>query len=368
MNDIKYIDLSNHWQKEKEELLRVIDEIMSSGVFIGGPQVDEFEAAVEAYTGAKNCVALNSGTDALVCSMVALGIKPGDEVITPPNSFVASTSSIVHIRAQPVFADVLPDQSMDPEKIRRAITKKTKAIMPVHLTGRMAKMDEIRTIADEFGLAIIEDAAQSIGSFYKKIMSGRYGDLGCFSTHPLKNLNACGDGGFVITDNSAMAEKIRSMRNHGMIDRNTIDTFGYVSRMDTLQAGILKYRLSKLDDVINARRANAQLYKKGLDRNHIQFSDGTEDYYDTFHTFVIQVDRRDGLAEYLKSKGIQTAIHYPTPIHLQPAAKSLGYEFGDFPATESQAKRILTLPINQFLKNEEISFIIDEVNHFVRGL
>jgi len=367
VSEIQYINLGNHWKKEKEDLLPIIDEIMSKGVFVGGQQIEDFENAICAYTGATYCVALNSGTDALICSLVSLGIGPGDEVITPPNSFIASTSSIVHVRAKPVFVDVLPDQSIDPEQIKSAITEKTKAIMPVHLTGRMARMDEIKIIAKSHGLPIIEDSAQSIGSCYNGKMSGRFGDLGCFSTHPLKNLNACGDGGFVITNNKALASKIKSMRNHGLVDRNTVEKFGYVSRMDTLQAGILEYRLKHLNSVIEKRRCNADLYKRNLDTNHIYIPEENSKYFDTFHTFVIQVEKRDKLADYLKNRGIQTAVHYPIPIHLQPATKSLGYGLGDFPVAEKQAENILTLPINQFLEEHEILRISSEVNHFLRS-
>jgi dTDP-4-amino-4,6-dideoxygalactose transaminase len=367
MAPIRYVDLSNHWSTERDYLLSIVDEVMSAGVFVGGEAVQQFEQDVCNYTGAQYCISLNSGTDALVCAMIALGVKPGDEVITPPNSFIASTASIAHIRAIPVFADVLPDQSMDPEKIYQAITKKTKAIMAVHLTGRMARMDEINAIAKEHGLVVIEDAAQSVGSSFKGVMSGRYGDAGCFSTHPLKNLNACGDGGFVITDNADAAAKIRSMRNHGLIDRNTVEIFGYVSRLDTIQAAILSYRLKNLDAVIEKRRQHADIYNQMLDKDLVFMPDETEEYYNTFHTFVIQVDRRDELKSYLLDHGIETAIHYPVPIHLQPAAKFIGNQLGDFVHAETQAKRILTLPINQFLSTQDIVYVAEHVNAFLRN-
>ena len=366
MTSISYVDLSQHWAEEKNDLIPIINEVMSGGVFVGGSYIETFEQKVADYIGVKHCIALNSGTDALVCAMIANGIGVGDEVITPPNSFVASTASIAHIRARPVFADVLPDQSMDPTKIRDAITNKTKAIMPVHLTGRMAKMDEVNSIAEEFGLIVIEDAAQSIGSKYKGVMSGAAGDVGCFSTHPLKNLNACGDGGFATTNDDEIAEKIRSMRNHGMIDRNTVEKFGYVSRMDAIQAAILSYRIDRLDNVIKKRRANAALYCDLLEEDVVFLPKETAEYFNTFHTFVIQVDQRDKLIAHLNEKGIQTAIHYPVPIHLQPAAAFLGYSKGDFEATESQAQRILTLPINQFIGSDEITFIAETINAFYK--
>jgi dTDP-4-amino-4,6-dideoxygalactose transaminase len=364
MTRISYVDLSNHWKYEKQELLKIIDEVMTNGMFVGGAIIEEFEKKVADYIGVKNCVALNSGTDALVCAMIGFNIRPGDEVITPPNSFIASTAAIAHIRAVPVFADVLPDQTIDPEKIRMAITDKTKAIMPVHLTGRMCRMDEINAIAKEHGLVVIEDAAQSIGSKFNGVMSGAASDIGCFSAHPLKNLNACGDGGFAVTNDDAVAARIKSMRNHGLVDRNTVEEFGYVSRMDTIQAAILNYRIDHLDDVITKRRSNAMLYRELLDPSHVYMPDESKEYFNTFHTFVIQVDQRDELAAYLSDHGIQTAIHYPVPIHLQPAAKRLGHGLGDFEATETQSKRILTLPINQFITEEQVRFIADAVNGF----
>ena len=364
MTKVSYVELSNYWKLEKHDLSKIIDEVMAAGTFVGGRYVDEFERNVEKYTGAKYCVSLNSGTDALVCAMVALGIRPGDEVITPPNSFVASTAAIVHIGAVPVFVDVLQDQTIDPFKIREAITSKTKAIMPVHLTGRMCKMDEINSIAKEYGLMVLEDSAQSIGSSFKGVMSGRASNVGCFSAHPLKNLNACGDAGFIITDDAGVAQDIKSMRNHGLVARNTVEKFGYVSRMDALQAAILSYRLDRIDSVIKTRRRNAFLYRELLDTRYVYMPEESEAYFNTFHTFVIQVDKRDELLACLGDNGVQTAIHYPVPIHIQPAAKYLGYSEGDFQNTESQASRILTLPINQFITEKQIEYVASVINKF----
>ena len=349
---VKYVDLEGQWSAEKQDLIDVIDRVMSTGVYVGGTEIEQFENAICEYTGAKHCIALNSGTDALVCSMLALGLKPEDEVITPPNSFVASTSSVAHIGCIPVFADVLDDQSIDPDKIRSAITDKTKAIMAVHLTGRMAQMDKICQIADENNLFVIEDAAQSIGSKYKGVQSGRYGHTGCFSTHPLKNLNACGDGGFVITDDEAVSKIICRMRNHGLVDRNNVETFGYVSRMDAIQAAILRFRLENIDEVLAKRRHNAFLYKQLLDPRFVYWPAENEDYFDTYHTFVIQVAHRDRLKDHLNNFGIQTAIHYPIPIHHQPPARKYVKDNISFPVTERQANEILTLPINQFCPSE----------------
>jgi len=361
---ISYVNLSKQWNEEKNDLLSMIDDILSSGQYIGGNLVEIFEEKARAICQTKYCVALNSGTDALIYGLIALGVKPGDEVITPPNSFIASTAAIVHIGATPVFVDVLPDQNINPSLIEKAITKKTKAIMPVHLTGRMAKMEIIKSISDKYSIPIIEDSAQSIGSKYKGIPSGKWGKVGCFSAHPLKNLNACGDAGFLVTDDESIANEIKLLRNHGLIDRNTALKFGYVSRLDSIQAAILNYRLSTLDTVTEKRRENAKIYYENLDRNNIFIPDENINEFCTYHTFVIQVERRDELKKYLEENGIETSIHYPVPIHLQPAAKYLGYKENDFPVTEEQSKKIITLPVNQFLKHNEIEFIIKKVNQF----
>jgi len=362
MYKIPYVNLVAQWQEEKEELLPIIEKVLASGQFISTPIVEEFEMNAAKICTTKHCVALNSGTDALVFGLAALGVRRGDEVITPPNSFVASTSAITHLGAKPVFVDVLPDQNIDPSKIEAAITKNTKAIMPVHLTGRMARMDEIKAIGDKYNIPIIEDGAQSIGSKYLNIPSGKWGKIGCFSAHPLKNLNACGDAGFLVTDDDEIANKIRILRTHGMIDRNTVKYFGYVSRMDSIQAAILNYRVKKLDLVSQKRRKNAELYYNLLDRNKIFIPDHRAEEFNTFHTFVIQVKNRDQLKENLAEVGIETGIHYPIPIHLQPASINLGYKKGDFQITEDQAGRILTLPVNQYLNENDIKEISYQVN------
>lgn len=365
MPKISYVNLSAQWEHERDVLLPIIEKVLASGQYIGGQHVEEFEQKSASLCQAKHCVALNSGTDALVCGLVALGVKPGDEVITPPNSFIASTAAIVHIGAKPVFADVLPDQNIDPEKIEAAISPKTKAIMPVHLTGRMARMDEIKAIADRHGVPIIEDAAQAIGSRYQNRASGKWGQVGCFSTHPLKNLNACGDGGFLVTDDDAIASGVRLLRNHGLVDRNTVGRFGFVSRMDALQAAILSLRIARLEDITARRRKNAALYREILDPSKAFVPDDQPSEFNTYHTFVIQVDRRDHLRDSLQEVGIETSVHYPIPIHLQPAAKQLGYAPGSFPVTERQAERILTLPIHQYLTVDEVVEIATQVNRFL---
>ena len=364
LNQIPYVNLAAQWQDDRDELLPIIDTVLGSGQYVGGDEVDKFEKNMAELCQVKYAVALNSGTDALTLSLHLLGVGRGDEVITPPNSFIASTAVIVHLGAKPVFVDVLPDQNIDPGKIEAAITEKTKAIMPVHLTGRICDMDPIMVLAEKYNLAVVEDAAQAIGSKYKGKPSGSIGHVGCFSTHPLKNLNACGDGGFLTTNDENIYLKAKALRNHGMADRDRVDNFGYVSRMDNLQAVILNYRLNKLDEIINRRRQNAQSYLKYIEKEEVFIPLEKEYEFNTYHTFVIQVEKRNELKEFLLKQGIEAAIHYPTPIHLQPAAKRLGYKLGDFPVTEKQAGIILTLPVNQSLGQSEIERICVAVNEY----
>lgn len=364
---IPYVNLKKQYQLERKKILKVLDKTFSSGSWVGGDEVLKFEKNIAKICKSKYCVALNSGTDALTLSLHLLGVKRGDEVITPPNSFVASTATIVHLGAKPIFVDVKDDQNIDENKIEEKITKRTKAIMPVHLTGRMCAMDKIMKISKKYKIPVIEDCAQSILSKYKNKMSGTWGDVGCFSAHPLKNLNAMGDSGYLTTNNKELYNRVKSLRSHGMEDsRDNIKNFGHVSRMDNIQAAILNFRLKNIKKIITARRKNLEIYLDHLDPKKIYFKKENLNEYNTYHTFVIQVEQRDKLKEFLKQKGVATAIHYPVPIHLQKASKDLGYSKNDFPETESQSKKILTLPINQFLKKKDIIYISNLINNFYK--
>ena len=361
---INYVDLAAQWNEDQDDLLPVIVEALAAGQHILGAVVVVLERALARLCEVDHCVTVNSGTDALILGLSALGIGPGDEVITPPNSFVASTAAIAHLGATPVFVDVLDDQTIDPGQVRRAVSPKTKAIMPVHLTGRLCRMDELELIADEYGLFIIEDAAQSIGSKYLGRPSGSWGTVAAFSGHPLKNLAAVGDAGFLVTKDGRVAEYARRIRNHGLLDRNVVSSFGIVSRMDTLQAAVLNFRLGKLPSIIERRRWNAASYFQGLADAPLQLPVEGEKEFNTYHTFVVQLEERDSLKSHLAAKGIGTAIHYPIPIHLQPAAKRYGHGPGSFPETERQASRILSLPIHQNLKHEELAYIVSCIRDF----
>lgn len=361
---IPYVNLSRQYLGERKKLLPIIDKVLKKGSYIIGDQVDKFEKKISTLLKVKYCVALNSGTDALTLGLHLLGVRKNDEVITTSNSFIASTSVIIHLGAKPIFVDVKEDQSIDPNLIEKAISNKTKAIMIVHLGGRVCDMDKIIPISKKYNVPIIEDAAQAIGSKYKDKFAGTFGKVGCFSAHPLKNLNAMGDSGYLVTNSKKIANFIKDIRNHGMTNRNKVKNFGYVSRMDNLQAAILNFRLKNLKKIIKKRRSNASIYFKNLNRKYVFIPNEKKEEFNTYHTFVIQVKKRDNLRKFLLKKKIYTNIHYPIPIHLQPAIKKLNYSYKNLKKTESQAKKILTLPINQFLKKSEIKKICFEINNF----
>lgn len=361
---VPFIDLQQRYREEKDELIACVEKVLSRGDFIGGEAVGELERRIAAYSGTKACVALNSGTDALMIGMMALGIGRGDEVITPPNSFVASTASIAHIGATPVFADVRDDQNIDPAEIERRITPRTKAIMPVHWTGRIADMDAILAIAEKHGLLVIEDAAQAMGAFHRGRHGGSMGAVGCFSAHPLKNFNAIGDGGFLVTNDVELANRIKRYRNHGLLDRDTVVEFGVNSRLDTLHAEVMLFRLERLASVIERRRRNVALYRELLSSDHVFVPAEPADMQGSYTMFIVQADDRDRLHAYLNEHGIQSLVYYRNTIHLQPAAAKLGYKPGDMPVAERQGTRVLALPHHQGLERAQIEFVANTVNRF----
>lgn len=361
---VPYVNFPAQYAEERDEIIALVDDVFSKGEFVGGKYVDQIEEEIAAAVGVKHAITLNSGTDALILAMKGFCIGLGDEVITPPNSFVASTAAITAVGAKPVFVDVKPDQNIDPALIEAAITDRTRAIMPVHLTGRVAEMDRIMEIAERHGLKVIEDAAQSFGSRYQNVMSGAIGHAGCFSAHPLKNLNAAGDAGFITTDDDELSEYARLQRNHGLKDRETVVTWGSVSRMDNLQAAFLTMRLKRTDTVFKKRRANVQMYRDLLKDIDIFIPPCAQAEFNTFHTFVVQVERRDALRAHLAERGIETAVHYPVPIHLQPAAQSLNHKTGEFPMTEHQASRIVSLPVHQFLSDDDLRYVVANIETF----
>lgn len=366
MTDFKvpFIDLALRYQEEREEILACIDRVLAKGHLVLTEEVNEFEADVVAYTGARHCISMNSGTDALMIGMWAMGIGKGDEVITPPVSFVASTGSIAHIGAVPVYADVKDDQTIDPAEIEKRITPRTRAIMPVHWVGRIADMDAIRDIAKRHNLKIIEDAAQSMGAYYKGKHGGTFGDAGAVSAHPLKNLNALGDGGFLLTDDDEIAHKARLYRNHGLESRDNCAFYGVNSRLDVLNAEVLKFRLTRLKGVIDQRRRNANIYRQIIKPGHVQIPAEKPHEVVSYVMFITQADDRDRLQKFLAERGVQTLVYYGTALHLHKAAASLGYKRGDFPVAERQCDRVLALPHMQYLTEDQVAYAAELVNKF----
>jgi dTDP-4-amino-4,6-dideoxygalactose transaminase len=361
---VPYVDFLAQFEEERTEILAIVEDVFTVGRFVEGDRITQLERTIAAFAGVDEAVALGSGTDALVLGMRALGIGPGDEVITVPNSFIATVASVVLAGARPVLVDVGEDMNIDPALIERAITARTRAIMPVHLTGRTANMSTVCEIADRRGLLVIEDAAQAFGARYRGRMAGTWGRIGCCSAHPLKNLNAAGDAGFLLTNDGEVAERVRRLRSHGLINRNESLEWGQNARMDVLQAAILMYRLRKLNDNNERRRHNADLYRNLIKSQQVRMPICRAHEYNIFHTFIVDVPNRDALKEHLRRHGVDTVIHYPIPVHLQEAAASLGYRRGDFPVTERQAASILSLPIHPYLSEQDIDYVASVIDQF----
>jgi dTDP-4-amino-4,6-dideoxygalactose transaminase len=345
--------------------LTAIGKVLDHGNFVLGSEVQQFEEMFAAYCGVRFAVGVNSGTDALFLSLKAFGIGSGDEVITVPNSFIATASVIVAAGAKPVFVDVRNDYNMDPFLLERTITPRTRAIIPVHLTGRPADMDPINEVARKHGIHVIEDAAQAVGAKYRGKKVGSLGEAGCFSLHPLKTLNACGDGGIVTTNDESIYERLIRLRNFGFINRDETVLWGYNSRLDSLQAAVLLVKFKLFDEWNAKRRINAKGYTSLL-KDVLEIPPEQQQEYCVYHTFVVQVEKRSELMEYLQNNGVGTRIHYPIPIHLQPAALGLGYRIGDFPICEKQSNKILSLPVHQGISDEHIHYVSDKITTFYR--
>ena len=361
---VPFIDLKQRYLEEKDDLLKAIDRVISKGHLVLTNEVKEFEEKIEKYTHSKHAISLNSGTDALMMALWASGIKKDDEVIQPVISFIATTGATVHVGAKPIYCDVGPDQLIDPDKIERCITKKTKAIMPVHWAGKTSNMESIMLIAKKYNLIVIEDSAQSMGSYYNDKHGGTFGLAGAISCHPLKNLNALGDGGLLLTNNSKIYEKVKLMRNHGLKSRDNIVMYGVNSRLDTLNAEVLKMRLRKLKNIISRRRKNAKLYQRLISTPEISFVQSNKNTIDAYVMFIVLANRRDELQKYLLRYGIETIVYYGTPLHLHKAAKIFGYKKGDFPIAESQCRKVLALPHHQHLTEDQINYVSEKINKF----
>jgi dTDP-4-amino-4,6-dideoxygalactose transaminase len=368
MNEIPYVDLGALQAPLKEALLAAAERVLTHGKFVLGPEVTEFEERFAGLCGTRFAVGVASGTDALVLALRALDIGPGDEVITAPNSFVATASAIALAGARPVFADVGEDMNIDPDAISAAVTRRTRAILPVHLTGRPAAMDRILDVAARHGLAVVEDCAQAVLAERDGRRVGSFGAIGCFSLHPLKTLSAAGDGGVLTTDDESLARRLRLLRNIGLQTRDDAVVWSTNSRLDTIQAAMMLAKLPFVEDWTEARRSNAAAYRDGLGAAAgLVVPQERSNERHVYHTFVIQAEERDELRAHLDRIRIGTAIHYPVPIHLQTVGRALGHGPGDFPVAERQATRILSLPVHHGLTAQQRGRVVAGVLDFIES-
>ncbi len=361
--------LKKQYEQLKDELKEPIEKVMLSGGFILGEDVGLFEKEFAGYCGVKYGIGVNSGTDALFLACLASGIRKGDEVITPAYTYIATSLGISISSAKPVFVDIEEKTyCMDAAKIEKAITKKTKAILLVHLYGHPADMDPIMKIAKKHKLKVIEDCAQAHGALYKDKKVGSFGDAACFSFYPTKNLGAFGDGGMVVTDSEEVRNNMLLLRDYGRKGRYEHIIKGYNSRLDTLQAAILRVKLKHLDEWNEKRRKNASLYAKLFKNAKTKIILPSEEDYakHVYHLYTVRVKNRKDVMERLAEDGVRTLIHYPIPIHLQECYKSLGYKKGDFPVSEKCCEEILSLPMYPELAEEEIRYVVEQLKKGVQ--
>jgi dTDP-4-amino-4,6-dideoxygalactose transaminase len=369
VSSVPLLDLKAQYATIREEMQAAILAVMESQQFIGGPAVKELEGLVAAYSGCRAAVGVSSGTDALLASLMALGIGPGDEVITTPYTFFATAGSIWRTGARPVFVDIEPDTfNIDPSRIEAAITDRTRAIMPVHLFGQVAEMEPIMSIAERRGLHVIEDAAQAIGAQYRGRRAGSIGTLGCFSFFPSKNLGGLGDGGMVVTQDPDLGERLAITRNHGSKPKYYHGFVGGNFRLDTIQAAGLIVKLRHLDGWSARRRENAARYDALLAGCPQVVTPRVRPYNTSiFNQYVVRVPRRDELQAYLKEQGIGTEVYYPLSLHQQQCFAELGYREGDFPESERAAAESLALPIYPELTEEQLAYVAERIGAFYAG-
>ncbi len=367
---IPMVDLYAQYKTVEKEIKKAIEEVIKKSAFVGGIYVEKFEEEMARYCGTKYVVSLNSGTDALYLSLWALGIKEGDEVITSPFTFFATAEVIARLGAKPVFVDINPSTfNIDENLIEEKITKKTRAIIPVHLFGLSANMDKINQLAKKYKLYVVEDACQAIGAEYKGKKVGSLGDVGCFSFFPSKNLNAYGDGGMITTDNQKLAEKIKMLRNHGSKIKYYNDEIGVSSRLDGLQAAILSVKLKHLNKWNKSRQNIADNYNnllKDIGGIEIPKYDLGKNISHVYHQYTLKIKngKRDELKKYLEENNISSMVYYPLPLHLMKAFEYLKIKKGPLPVTEKMCSEVLSLPIYAELEEKKIEFICGGINNF----
>jgi dTDP-4-amino-4,6-dideoxygalactose transaminase len=365
MPPIALLDLQAEFRLFEDEVLSVVHEVLASQQFIGGPAVRALEEALARRVGCAHAVAVSSGTDALLATLMALGIGPGDEVIVPAFTFSATASVVVRVGATPVFVDVRPDTfNIDPQGIRRAITPRTRAVIPVHLFGLCADADALTEAVKGSGAAIVEDAAQAIGARYHGRAAGTFGRAACLSFYPTKNLGGFGEGGMVLTDDAALCDTLRQVRNHGEAQRYACERIGANFRLDTMKAAILLVKLRYLDRFTARRRRNADGYHAWLAGTEVRTPVVPEGHEPVYHQYTVLAPRREALRSYLSDHGISTAVYYPIPLHLQKPFASLGNRAGDLPVAEDLSGRVVSLPCHPMLTDEDVYEVSRHIHAF----
>ena len=361
---IKHNYLKEQFQDSKN-VFQKIKKLLKFTDFTLGSEVEKFEKKISKITNSKYCLGVGSGTDALFLSLKSLNLKNSDEVIVPSFTFYATVGAIVTAGAKPKFVDIGEDLNIDPKDVLKKINKKTKAILIVHWSGKACNMDELQKISKKYKIPIIEDACHGICAKYKSKFLGTFGLVGCFSMHPLKNLNVWGDGGFLITNNKKIYDKIKLLRNHGLISREKCKIFGYNSRLDTIQAIVANEQLKKINFITNRRIENARLYQKFLKKiKKVTLIPNENFIKHVYHLFIIKVEKRNLLLRYLRKNSIDAIVHYSIPMHLQPPSKKYNYKKGDFPITEKMCKKIISLPVHEFVTKEQIIFVVNKIKKF----
>lgn len=361
--DVPFLDLRAQGRELHDEFLAVFESVLGRAAFTMGPELTEFEAAFASCCGARHCVGVSSGTDAVRLALEAAGVGRGDEVIVPVNTFIATAEAVSHCGATPVFVDCLPGTaSIDPSAIGPAVTGRTSTVLPVHLYGHPADMDGVLSAAAEHGLAVVEDAAQAHGALFHGKPCGSFGVAAAFSFYPGKNLGALGDGGAVVTDDVGVDRVLRLLRSHGEQTKSVHEVVGYCNRLHNLQAGFLLAKLPHLEAWNEARRVAAARYDAAL-RGHagIGIITGRDDCLPVYHLYVVEVPERDAVRDKLGAAGVQSGVHYPVPLHLTPAYAHLGYGPGDFPVAEAMAARILSLPMYPQLSPEQQDYVVEQL-------
>lgn len=365
---IPLVNLKAQYESLREELSAAALRVLESGHYALGPEVEAFEGEFASYCGAEGAVAVNSGTSALHLALLAAGVGPGDEVITVPFTFLATVAAIHYAGARPVFVDVEPRTlTMDAAALAGAISSRTKAIIPVHLYGQMAEMGTILEVARAHGVTVIEDAAQAHGAEYRGRRAGGMGDFGCFSFYPTKNLGACGEGGMVVSSNAEHIRKLRMLRDWGQEAKYRHVMRGFNYRMDNLQGALLRVKLRRLEQWIELRQALAAVYDAELAGLDMERPEALADRRHVYHLYAIRLKNRDGLREHLRARGVQSEIHYPTPVHRMEAWSGQEYRAGDFPVSERAASEVLSLPLYAELAEAAAREVAGRVREFVQG-